>query len=117
VAWAIANRTDPGPLFVLHSCDNARCVNPAHLLTGSAWDNMDDMIRKGRDRKASPRGESAPNVKLTESDVREIRRAFAAREATQEALAARFGVCSRQVWMITSRRSWAHLDQEPPRPR
>src|ERR1700756_3845016 len=41
-----------GPLaddiWALHTCDNSRCINPDHLFKGTAQDNTDDMISKGR---------------------------------------------------------------------
>ena len=35
-------------MFVLHSCDVRRCVNPAHLRQGDASDNMADIMKRGR---------------------------------------------------------------------
>lgn len=40
----------PHKKFVLHKCDTAACVNPAHLFLGTAKTNMQDMSRKFRGR-------------------------------------------------------------------
>lgn len=44
--WGIC----PGDKMVLHTCDNMRCVNPAHLVLGTQQENIADMIKKGRSR-------------------------------------------------------------------
>lgn len=39
----------PSEMVVMHICDNPSCVNPYHLSVGTQADNIQDMIRKGRD--------------------------------------------------------------------
>ena len=34
--------------LVRHTCDNRACINPEHLIPGTAQDNTDDMISRGR---------------------------------------------------------------------
>ena len=58
---------------VLHKCDNRKCINPAQLFLGTNDDNMKDRNEKGRTCK----GEDRSNSKLTEDQVREIKRKFA----------------------------------------
>lgn len=83
--------------FVLHRCDNRKCCNPAHLFLGSMSTNQKDAYSKGR--KVQPRSGHA-NAKLTRAQVKELRRAYAAREAVQTELAATYGVSQRTVSLI-----------------
>lgn len=52
-AWLLAGREIPDGKFVLHRCDNRRCVNVEHLFLGDHDANMTDMQRKLRGRKSA----------------------------------------------------------------
>lgn len=86
----------PEDLFVCHTCDNRRCINPEHLFLGTSQDNVSDMHKKGRARKASPKGEQNPCCKLSDEDVRDIKRQYA---STKE-YAIKYGVNPRTIRRI-----------------
>jgi HNH endonuclease len=118
----------PG-LFCCHHCDNRPCVRPDHLFLGTATDNMQDMVRKRRHGsmvhpervprgalhpsktrpELRPRGEGHPRARLTEVQVREIRRLYAEEQATQWGLARTFGVSRSVIQRVLARTSWAHV--------
>lgn len=79
------------------------CMNYRHLYWGSSSDNANDRVIEDTHN----RGERHPFHKLTESDVREIRRLRAS--FTCEQIAARYGVSPSNVQAIAVRRSWAWL--------
>ena len=57
---------------VLHKCDNRKCVNPEHLFIGSAKDNSDDKINKGRWRGHNIRGDLHWNTIIPVGDFASI---------------------------------------------
>jgi hypothetical protein len=69
VSWILTYGVIPRGLYVLHTCDNPSCCNPNHLFLGTAKDNAEDKVRKGR----QPRGEQIPTHKLTWDQVNDIR--------------------------------------------
>jgi hypothetical protein len=61
----------PNGAWVLHTCDNPCCCNPEHLFLGTSVDNAKDRAEKGRSYR--PIGELAPQAKLNEQQIKEIR--------------------------------------------
>jgi len=53
IMWKLLNGSIPDGLYILHKCDVRNCVRPNHLFLGTAKDNMQDCLQKGRFRAVS----------------------------------------------------------------
>lgn len=91
----------PIDMVVMHKCDNVLCINPDHLKLGSQVENLKDMIEKGRDAK----GSKLPQSKVTEDDVRKIRKD----KRTLKEISNQYGISQSSVSMIKSKRTWRHV--------
>lgn len=91
-------------LFVLHRCDNPKCINPDHLFDGDQKDNMGDCAKKGRavGNKGLVVGEKHGMHKLTWEMVDEIR----CSNLPQKHLAKIFGVHQTLVSLVQRRKIW-----------
>lgn len=99
--------------FACHHCDNPPCCNPKHLFAGTAKENTHDARAKGRLVKWSGRrrGSKNPCAKLSEDDVREIRRLRGM--VSHVELSKRFGVSLGNISGIQTGKNWPHIhDQE-----
>lgn len=119
----------PEDSFVCHTCDEPSCIEPSHLWLGDQFDNMRDCARKKRNgsqrhpesrprgvehwtaqrRGSMPtRGEKNVHAKLTESQVRQIRKNYE-KTGSVALLAKRFGVTIASAWAAATRKTWRHV--------
>lgn len=107
--WALIVATGRDPrddgLQALHSCDNRRCVNPAHLRAGTHQENMDDKVARNRQSHARP------HSILTEDAAYVIRAAWDSGAADVDALALTFGVKPATVKAVGMRERWKRLPE------
>ena len=102
VAYELFVGPIPDGLCVLHKCDNTSCINPDHLFAGSKADNTRDMIVKGR----AAYGERHGQHRLTEDQVRDIRRRYVPRVVTLAMLGREYGVTESMIGQIIQRKWW-----------
>jgi hypothetical protein len=98
---------DPGEMSVLHKCDTRLCGNPKHLFLGTHRDNWIDSVNKGRQPIVLP-GEANGSARLTEAEVRAIRRS-AARVAE---LVRQYGVHDSTIRRVLAGRNWRHVPDD-----
>lgn len=110
VSYKIHTGDDPCEMHVLHSCDNPSCVNPNHLRKGTNKENHLEKVAKGRQRGNSLKGENAPNAKLTETQVLEIKGMLG--KIPQSKIAKQFGVTQTAIMLISTGRTWKHLKNQ-----
>ena len=95
--------TIPPGLYILHKCDNKRCINPEHLYMGTQFDNMQDRAeRYGRTLPVDLSGENSPSAKLNWEKVREIR----ASDSKLVTLAKKYNVTDGTIWYVRKGITW-----------
>lgn len=108
VAWVSTHGDIPDGLFVLHKCDDPRCVNPSHLYLGTNKDNMRDLYERGDPNRSH--GEKHYHALLTDEQAREVRRLYKARKMRSVDIGKKFGISRSTVWDIGTGRRWKHLE-------
>ena len=92
-------------VVVRHSCDNPRCINPAHLELGTVADNNRDRDERGRAALGMRHGKA----KLTDDEVIAIRERYALGGESHRSLAAEYGVSHKVIGKLIRRITWKHL--------
>lgn len=100
-----------GERCVLHECDGGSigCVRPEHLSVGTRIENNIDMRARNRGTKPPRRcGTSNNKAKLTDEDVRSVRRRYAGGEPVS-AIAESLDVNKTTVYGILNGKNWKHV--------
>ncbi len=107
ISWLISKKESIENKLVCHSCDNRGCVNPGHLWLGTNKENVEDMVRKNRQRQ----GENHSNVKLSEKNIKEILDLYKS-GYKQVDLCSKFGIGHAQLSRILSGEAWKNTKIE-----
>lgn len=97
VVYELFNNELLGDYVVRHTCDNPKCLNPKHLIKGTARQNVEDRNERSGNGAA----------KLTKDQVKAIR--SLANEFSRKQLAEMFNVDSRTISSIILFKHWKHV--------
>jgi hypothetical protein len=106
-AWIEFNGKIPSGLYVCHTCDNRKCINPDHLFLGTAKDNIQDAVKKNRIIR---KGDLANRKKLCLAIVSEIRSDYSTSNEDPRVYSRRisaiYQVTPQTIWNIINNRTW-----------
>lgn len=94
----------PKGLVVAHNCGNRACVNPGHLRYDTQAGNLADRVL----HDTHFRGERHHHTRLTNDDVREIRRL--AGSVRPRDLMKKYGIAKSTLYSIIHRLTWKSID-------
>lgn len=101
VVYELATGTSlPKGVVVRHTCDNPKCINPDHLISGTPADNM--MDRDLRERHGM--------AKINRQQVVMIRALWSSGEYLQKDLAKAFGLNERTISSLVNGKHWKHVE-------
>lgn len=89
LSWILMNGEIPNGMCVCHTCDDPRCINPAHLFLGTNKENTADRNEKNR----QARGQKQAFCKLTQEKVILMREDYFQKGKTLKTISTEFGVC------------------------
>ena len=102
IAFTLANpHIDINGKVIRHTCDNPPCCNPSHLLCGTHDDNVQDRVNRGRSACGIHNGRS----KLTENDVRQIRKMLKT-DVQKTHIAKKYRVDRKVIYNINMCKNW-----------
>lgn len=114
ISYKVFKGEIPEGLYVCHHCDNRKCIAPNHLFVGTAKENMQDALKKGRlehVKLMQPKGEEKLNSKLKEFEVKEIKKMISQREKIA-VISRKYNVSWSVIDSIKRNKTWRHVPPE-----
>ncbi len=114
LAWTEVHGPIPDGLWVLHKCDNRKCINVEHLYLGTVVENSRDMAERKRSGRylmpeSNLRG-SAHGMAQTDETIVEIIRVLDSLGVFFQAQIGRwFGLKPSATHLICTGRNWPHV--------
>ena len=99
--WQLVIGEIPSGMCLLHSCDNKKCVNPAHLRIGTHAENMAEASERNRMRPS--KGEKNGRSKISYEIADEIRKDST---SSNVLLAHKYGVSDVSISNVRLGKSW-----------
>lgn len=111
VSYMLHVGTIPEGMFVCHHCDRPECTRPSCLFIGSAQDNVDDMMRKGRGVKGRPskiKGKLPPNTVIDKYKAIKIKERLLNGDSALK-IAQETNISKNIVYAIKYGKTWRHV--------
>ena len=96
----------PEDRILLHRCDHPHCINPSHYRLVTQAQKGHIMLRENR----YACGSQTSSARLTEANVKRIRRLHAAGKRSYQQLAEEYGVDHSNIIRIVLRERWKHVE-------
>lgn len=109
-SWILnSGKSIPKGKFCLHKCDTPSCHEFSHLYIGTASQNTNDMMKKGRHKPVSHNPDGFHTSKLTSDKVSDIKKRIIKRERISD-IARDYGVTDHAICDIKILRTWTAID-------
>lgn len=101
-----------GDKWVLHKCDNPKCVNPTHLYLGDRMQNVKDREDRKRNKTPNLKHEYHPNAKLNWGIINKLRKDYEIQKIKICTLSIIYEINRRTISDIVRYKTWI---PEPPK--
>lgn len=103
-SYKLAKGDIPEGLLLRHTCHNAACVNPDHLITGTQADNIQDMV----DANRHPHGETNGNAIITDEIALKVKKLLL-QGLTPKEIAISLNITRHIAQDIARGKTWTHV--------